>query len=111
MVQHRPGLLPRRPEDQGALMRITIAVAVLAGLLSTQPVFAECQTGPEKLAYMRQCTSNCHFDLIGVCPDGRRDPEGFKECAAEVKTTFLACLENCLNRTNVKFGCPLQKLQ
>ncbi len=91
-----------------------LVVALAAATVSAaQGAFAECKPGPEKLAFYRQCvaTQKCDFNPMAVCPDAYTQREAYAECAEEVNKTFLMCLENCLNRSNVEFGCPLQKLK
>lgn len=96
------------------MKKTTLTAALMAAaLLSTQAAHAECKRGPELTAYHQRCvaTENCRFDPSAACPNALREQQAYAQCAAEVNTTFLACLENCLNRANVEFGCPLQKLK
>jgi hypothetical protein len=94
-------------------MKVFVALIAAAALLASQAAYAECKAGPEKLAFYKQCvaTQKCDFDPMAVCPDSYTQREAYAECAEEVNKTFLICLENCLNRSNVEFGCPLQKLK
>lgn len=94
-------------------MKIFVAVLAAAAFLASVPASAECKRGPEKTEFYKQCVARekCDFNPMAVCPDSYREKQAYQECAEEVNKTFLMCLENCVNRSNVAFGCPLQKLQ
>jgi hypothetical protein len=93
-------------------MLLVVALAAV-GFSVGQSAFAECKRGPEKTEFYKQCVARekCDFNPMAVCPDSYTQREAYAECAEEVNKTFLMCLENCLNRSNVEFGCPLQKLK
>jgi hypothetical protein len=89
---------------------------LVAGILfSSQAALAagDCKDADKVTASYKRCVAvqNCDFNPVGVCPDSLRDRDGFNQCIVEVQKTFLMCLQNCVNRARMEFGCPPVKLQ